>query len=181
MLYNEPPRLQYDQQPAMGYPSFPGNVEALSLPESPPERYSSHSSSSSSAITTPTSPPLRTTTQSQTPDTPNDSSKPKRRQTLAACRPCRKRKSRCDGARPRCNTCTDKATPCAYSVEEGKTQQQASREELKAYRSIVFMLRRASPPDTEVILRCLKQFDDVNEAVKSIESDMMLRGAVIST
>ncbi|KEQ63177.1 uncharacterized protein M437DRAFT_75065 [Aureobasidium melanogenum CBS 110374] len=166
----------------MGYPSFPGNVEALSLPDSPPGLYHSTSSlSSSSATTTPNSPPLRTTTQSQTPDTPNDSSKPRRRQTLAACRPCRKRKSRCDGARPRCNTCLDKATPCAYSVEEGKTQQQASREELKAYRSVVFMLRRASPPDTEVILRHLKQFDDVNEAVKSIETDMMLRGSSIST
>jgi hypothetical protein len=91
------------------------------------------------------------------------------------------RDTQCDGARPRCNTCLDKATPCAYSVEEGKTQQQASREELKAYRAVVFMLRRASPPDTAVILRHLKQFDDVNEAVKSIETDMMLRGAIIST
>lgn len=97
MIYDAPKKLHYEQQPAMGYPSFPGNIEALSLPTSPPGLYSSHStlsSSSSSATTTPVSPPLRSTTLSQTPDASNDSSKPRRRQTLAACRPCRKRKSR---------------------------------------------------------------------------------------
>ncbi|KAI4719763.1 hypothetical protein E4T48_04058 [Aureobasidium sp. EXF-10727] len=169
--------LPYEQQPAVGYPTFPGNVEALSIPASSSERHSSKESSSFTSTTTPMSP---SPTQPQTSDTPNNSSRPKRKQTLAACRPCRKRKSRCDGARPRCNTCLDKATPCIYSVEEGKTQQQASREELKAYRAIVCMLRKASPPDTELILRNLKQYEDVSEAVKSIETDMMLRGDVIS-
>lgn len=86
--------------------------------------------------------------------------------------------SQCDGARPRCNTCIDKATPCVYSVEEGKTQQQASREELKAYRTVVCMLRRASPQATETILRHLRQHDDVNEAVKFIEADIVLRDSV---
>jgi hypothetical protein len=40
------------------------------------------------------------------------------------------------------------------------------------------MLRRASPQDTEVILRHLKQHDDVNEAVKVIETDITLRDGV---
>jgi hypothetical protein len=40
------------------------------------------------------------------------------------------------------------------------------------------MLRKASPPATEVILRHLKQHDDVNEAVKVIEADMTLRDGV---
>jgi hypothetical protein len=85
----------------------------------------------------------------------------------------------CDGARPRCNTCLNKATPCVYSVEEGKTQQQASREELKAYKTVVFMLRRAPLVNIEVILRHLEQHKDIKKAVKFIEADMMLRDAVI--
>jgi hypothetical protein len=40
------------------------------------------------------------------------------------------------------------------------------------------MLRRASPRDTEAILRYLKQNDDVNEAVKVIEADITLRDGV---
>jgi hypothetical protein len=41
------------------------------------------------------------------------------------------------------------------------------------------MLQRASLPDTEVILRHLKQHEYVNEAVKFIEADMVLRSAVM--
>jgi hypothetical protein len=41
------------------------------------------------------------------------------------------------------------------------------------------MLRRASLPNTEVILRHLKQHEDINEAVKYIEADMILDDAVI--
>ncbi|KAI5197519.1 hypothetical protein E4T39_07225 [Aureobasidium subglaciale] len=168
--------LQYQQQRTVGYPTFPGNVEALSIPFSSP----GHSNESTPRNTaTPVSPPPPSTT-TQNSETSSHSSRQKRRQTLAACRPCRKRKSRCDGARPRCNTCLDKATPCVYSVEEGKTQQQASREELKAYRAVVCMLRKASPTDTDVILKHLKQHEDVNDAVKFIQSEMMMRGGVIS-
>ncbi|KAI4846165.1 hypothetical protein E4T44_05213 [Aureobasidium sp. EXF-8845] len=171
------------EQPAVSHPRFPGNVEALSIPPSLPEHRFSHESplspSSSTATTTPLPLPKCTATSQERTPGPNQSSKPKRRQTLAACCPCRKRKSRCNGARPRCNTCVNGGTSCVYSVEQGKTQQQASREEFGAYKTVVFMLRRASLPDTEVILRHLKQHEDVNEAVKFIEADMMLRSAVM--
>jgi hypothetical protein len=40
------------------------------------------------------------------------------------------------------------------------------------------MLRRASLQNTEVILRHLKQHEDIDEVVKYIEADVMLRGAV---
>ncbi|KAI4831262.1 hypothetical protein E4T44_09600, partial [Aureobasidium sp. EXF-8845] len=151
----------------------------LSLPAYSPERHASQDSSSSISTSSIVSPsPPQSTSQTSTSNTSVPSSKPKRRQTLAACRPCRKRKSKCDGARPRCNTCIDKASPCVYSVEEGKTQQQASREGLRAYRTVVCMLRIASAPDTQVILRHLKQHDDMNEAVKTIQADMSLRSGV---
>ncbi|THV76493.1 hypothetical protein D6D28_01081 [Aureobasidium pullulans] len=167
--------LQYAQQRAVGYPTFPGNIEALSIPSSSPER--SHESTPTTTAT-PVSPPPSIT---QHLETSPKTEKTKRRQTLAACRPCRKRKSRCDGARPRCNTCLDKATPCNYSVEEGKTQQQASREELRAYKTVVRMLRKASATDTTLILTHLKTHDDVNEAVKFILEDTRLHGSAIMT
>jgi hypothetical protein len=88
--------LHYEQQRAAGYPTFPGSVEVLSLPAYSPERHASQDSSSSISTSTIVSPPPPppATLQTSASDTSNPSSRPKRRQTLAACRPCRKRKSR---------------------------------------------------------------------------------------
>lgn len=99
ILYNKGKMLHREREPAVSYPKFPGNVEALSISVGSPMRRSSYESSSpspssSTASTTPISPPPpTTTTQTQTLE-PNQPSKPKRRQTLAACHPCRKRRSR---------------------------------------------------------------------------------------
>jgi hypothetical protein len=101
ILYNEGKMLHYEQ-PAVGYPTFPGNIEALSIPASLLEcqflhKYSPPSSLSlllPTATTTPLPSPESTTTlQTRTPG-PTQSSKLKRRQTLAACSSCRKRKSK---------------------------------------------------------------------------------------
>ena len=40
------------------------------------------------------------------------------------------------------------------------------------------MLRKASPVEAEVILRHLKQYDDVTEAVRVMEADIILRDGV---
>jgi hypothetical protein len=92
------------EQSAVRHPRFPGNVEALSVPPSLPEHRFSHQSPSSSpsssssssftATTTPLRPPEWTATSQERTPGPNQSSKPKRRQTPAACRSCRQRKSR---------------------------------------------------------------------------------------
>jgi hypothetical protein len=100
ILYNEG-KMLHCEQPAVGYPTFPGNIEALSIPASLLERqflykYSPPSSLSlllPTAITTSISPPESTTTLQTSPG-PKQSSKLKRRQTLAACSSCRKRKSK---------------------------------------------------------------------------------------
>jgi hypothetical protein len=95
-------KMFHYEQPAVGYPTFPGNVEALLIPGSLLEHGYLHkylpspplSRSLPTAITIPIPPPESTTTlQTRTPG-PNQSSKPKRRQTLAACSLCRKRKSK---------------------------------------------------------------------------------------
>jgi hypothetical protein len=94
-------KMFHYEQPAVGYPTFPGNIEALSIPASLLEHGFLHmylpppplSRSLPTAITIPIPPSESTTTlQTRTPG-PTQSSKPKRRQTLAACSSCRKRKS----------------------------------------------------------------------------------------
>lgn len=50
---------------------------------------------------------------------------PRGKITSIACESCRKRKSKCDGVRPRCNTCQSKNLPCVYDIaEDGKTTTQ---------------------------------------------------------
>ncbi|KAF2828637.1 hypothetical protein CC86DRAFT_404539 [Ophiobolus disseminans] len=50
---------------------------------------------------------------------------PRGKITSIACESCRKRKSKCDGVRPKCNTCQSKSLTCVYDVaEDGKTTTQ---------------------------------------------------------
>ncbi|KAH7342513.1 fungal-specific transcription factor domain-containing protein [Rhexocercosporidium sp. MPI-PUGE-AT-0058] len=53
---------------------------------------------------------------------------PKRRRINAACRTCRKRKTRCDGKRPLCSTCTDNGHDCMGYAEgpEGNMKRKGS-------------------------------------------------------
>lgn len=115
--------LHHEQQRAVGYPTFPGNIEALSLPAYSPERHTSLDSACSITTTTTTTvvspPPPSSTSQTSTTNLSSQSShspKSKRRQTLAACRPCRKRKSKvrpcltaCDAAVPHLSRCQQRA------------------------------------------------------------------------
>jgi hypothetical protein len=81
--------LRFSRQRAVGYPTFPGNVEALSMPSSSPEPLQGFPASSPRSLPPPTS----TATTQHLESTPK-LRKPKRRQTLAACRQCRKRKGK---------------------------------------------------------------------------------------
>jgi hypothetical protein len=89
--------LHFSRQHAVGYPTFPGNVEALSMPSSPPEPLQESSPSSSRSPP----PPPRSTATTQHPESLPKLEKPKRRQALAACRQCRKRKARVGVPRPK--------------------------------------------------------------------------------
>ncbi|KAH8732587.1 hypothetical protein GQ44DRAFT_186390 [Phaeosphaeriaceae sp. PMI808] len=77
---------------------------------------------------------------------------PRGKITSIACESCRKRKSKCDGVRPKCNTCQSKNLTCVYDVaEDGKTTTQLRAhvrrlaKELDDMRSIVSLL--AVAPD----------------------------------
>lgn len=66
--------------------------------------------------------------------------------------------------------CTGKATRCTYSVKEGKTPQQASREQGKAYKAVLRVLRDATARETSIILEHLRDHEDLDEAVICIHA-----------
>ncbi|KAF2191060.1 hypothetical protein K469DRAFT_735940 [Zopfia rhizophila CBS 207.26] len=75
---------------------------------------------------------------------------PRGKITSIACESCRKRKSKCDGVRPKCNTCKSKNLSCVYDVaEDGKTTTQLRAhvrrlaKELDDMKSIVSLLAMA--------------------------------------
>ncbi|KAG9696525.1 hypothetical protein KCU69_g8456, partial [Aureobasidium melanogenum] len=115
-----------------------------------------------------TSPPRHSSSTSTSPilsphagcgvDKPSKSTT-KRTQTKAACLGCRQRKSKCDGDRPSCRMCLERGSKCEYCVEEGKTQQQATKEQLRSYKDVLSLLRNSSPKESEAILHILKNMD----------------------
>ncbi|KAF2016331.1 hypothetical protein BU24DRAFT_422676 [Aaosphaeria arxii CBS 175.79] len=75
---------------------------------------------------------------------------PRGKITSIACESCRKRKSKCDGVRPKCNTCQTKNLICVYDVaEDGKTTTQLRAhvrrlaKELDDMKSVVSLLTMA--------------------------------------
>ncbi|KAI4852374.1 hypothetical protein E4T44_01530 [Aureobasidium sp. EXF-8845] len=97
-------------------------------------------------------------------------------QTKAACLPCRKRKSKCDGGRPSCKCCISKATVCNYSVTTpGVTQQQAIKNELDAYKRVLTLIRASSPADAEALVKIIKERDSLGHAVLDIQAMVATR------
>ncbi|THY36238.1 hypothetical protein D6D01_00639, partial [Aureobasidium pullulans] len=79
--------------------------------------------------------------------------------------------------RPSCKICTDKAISCQYSVEEGVTQQQATKEQLKSYKDVLALLRNSSSRDCDAIIHILKSMEDLNDACRFIlDAPVLLPG-----
>ncbi|KAJ6276563.1 hypothetical protein J3E71DRAFT_245739 [Bipolaris maydis] len=77
--------------------------------------------------------------------------RPRGKITLIACESCRKRTSKCDGVRPKCNACQSKNLTCTYDVvEDGKTTTQLRAhvrqlaKEIEDMKSVVSLLAMAS-------------------------------------
>ncbi|KAF2141105.1 uncharacterized protein K452DRAFT_45261 [Aplosporella prunicola CBS 121167] len=92
----------------------------------------------------------------------------------AACTACQKRKTKCDGLRPRCSACTVKETPCEYKVAEGQTRvgaMKARNEELESQlaisREIIRALRTAPMPEAAQLFERLRSGADLAEIIDS--------------
>ncbi|KAH0341541.1 hypothetical protein KCU81_g6158, partial [Aureobasidium melanogenum] len=107
---------------------------------------------------------------SASPTHANSQTRHRGKQTKAACIPCRKRKSKCDGVRPSCKCCISKATPCQYSVTPGVTQQQAMKNQLEAYKHVLSLLRESTMEDAEVLVKMIKSRDSLSDAVVDIQA-----------
>ncbi|THX93156.1 hypothetical protein D6D08_02202 [Aureobasidium pullulans] len=96
------------------------------------------------------------------------------KQTKAACIPCRKRKSKCDGIRPSCKSCVGKTTACEYSVNPGVTQQQAVKNQLDAYKHVLNLLRQGNAVECDVLIKQLKAHELLADAVGNIMQEQIL-------
>ncbi|THW98469.1 hypothetical protein D6D13_10618 [Aureobasidium pullulans] len=86
----------------------------------------------------------------------------------AACVPCRKRKSKCDGGRPNCKICTDRYKDCQYDVELGQTRRQALSRELAASKHVLNLLREGGVMRCRALLLALRAHDTLEEAVEHV-------------
>jgi hypothetical protein len=82
---------------------------------------------------------------------------PRGKITSIACESCRKRKSKCDGVRPKCNTCQSKNLMCVYDVaEDGKTTTQLRAhvrrltKDVEEMRSLIHLVAVAPDRDAAV-------------------------------
>jgi hypothetical protein len=74
----------------------------------------------------------------------------------------------CDGKRPACGACVSKKSSCAYSAEEGLSNQAARRKQLESYTTILQLVRDAASGDCERILQDLREPQTLNESIKTV-------------
>ncbi|THY71014.1 hypothetical protein D6C87_07258 [Aureobasidium pullulans] len=74
----------------------------------------------------------------------------------------------CNGDRPSCQMCIDRATDCEYTVGAGLSQRQAMNQRLEAYKYVLDLLRQGSVTECRTLLLSLKSHGSVAEAVESI-------------
>ncbi|KAL0937686.1 nitrogen assimilation transcription factor nira [Colletotrichum truncatum] len=107
--------------------------------------------------------------------------KRKRPQVSAACNGCRKRKVKCDGARPCCYACSISKIPCVYPVPEGLSQREAQKLKLnhmsKAHESsrrVLELLRASRDGASTEILQQLQHSEHLDETIQSIADASLL-------
>lgn len=102
--------------------------------------------------------------------------KPKRTITLVACVACRKRKSKCDGRRPMCTCCGQKATNCFYELGPNERPSQAMKRkieemqgDLSNLRQLYDFLRLRPEQDAMEILRRIRDHPSATSPSQRIQ------------
>ncbi|KXX73636.1 Nitrogen assimilation transcription factor nit-4 [Madurella mycetomatis] len=78
-----------------------------------------------------------------------------------ACHACRRNKMRCDGERPKCGGCVNKALPCGYEGEAGQSRQAALKSRLQALEKLVRALQSKPDDEAEQLLQRIRTADDI--------------------
>lgn len=110
----------------------------------------------------------------------------KRRQAIAvACIQCRIGKAKCDGARPRCNRCSDSDLPCQYDVAEGVSRAERMKllkrdgisSRVEELDRVIYALRSGSDFHASTILARLRLGERVEDVAKSLTTSSHLARA----
>ncbi|UZP34695.1 hypothetical protein NXS19_002511 [Fusarium pseudograminearum] len=95
-----------------------------------------------------------------------------------ACEFCRKRKTRCNGARPQCASCAKNGVACTYNLpmRVHKLRQHIGvlETEQEANRRLIELLRYRTPSEATLILDFLRQDTSVHSIIRQVEVGDML-------
>ncbi|KAK4983665.1 hypothetical protein LTR50_007094 [Elasticomyces elasticus] len=113
----------------------------------------------------------------------HESFRGKRALVNAACHPCRKRRSKCDGQRPVCAKCIQKRSTCEYDVRPDETRQEAVKrknetleQELSSFRELHHALASRPESEASVILKQIRSGDDIDTVLTLIsDGDLLFR------
>ncbi|KAG7403114.1 Nitrogen assimilation transcription factor nirA [Fusarium oxysporum f. sp. raphani] len=98
--------------------------------------------------------------------------------TAIACEGCRKRKTRCNGSRPRCMSCSRAGSECTYASPtngiELQRQFRRLQAEKTAYQMLIDTLRSRDLREANLILDLLRQNTSVDDVLRQIKHGDML-------
>ncbi|KAF2666194.1 hypothetical protein BT63DRAFT_416597 [Microthyrium microscopicum] len=97
----------------------------------------------------------------------------KRSVVKAACEPCRKRKIKCDGVRPKCDACTRKGidSDCKYPVEPGQSRYTNASKQVLLFQRFIEGLNKLEDKTVGMVLvseLCTDKFRDLESAVSRL-------------
>ncbi|KAH7127423.1 fungal-specific transcription factor [Dactylonectria macrodidyma] len=96
----------------------------------------------------------------------------KRRAVALACEGCRKRRIKCDGVRPQCGSCEVRDQNCIFN--EPAALDQAEREQLTKYQSVIELLHQGSAAESAQALQRIRQSSHSDDAISSIAAARLL-------
>ncbi|KAK0730418.1 hypothetical protein B0H67DRAFT_32036 [Lasiosphaeris hirsuta] len=111
----------------------------------------------------------------------------KRQATTAACSACRRRKSKCNGQRPRCSVCRDRGTECEFDTNATETHAQALKRkysELQSqkttYQQIFSLLQTRPEQEAEDLLQRIRRGADANSILRHVNyGDVLVQLALV--
>ncbi|KAK3358721.1 hypothetical protein B0T25DRAFT_599547, partial [Lasiosphaeria hispida] len=112
---------------------------------------------------------------------------PKNVHVKAACETCRKRKVKCSGERPKCNSCVRSDQNCQYISSPTETYTQARKRKLdelqeksSVYEELVGLLRSVPEQEAHDILRRLRAGGDVAAVTRQVKDGCLLLQLALS-
>ncbi|KAL2134955.1 hypothetical protein VTI74DRAFT_10276 [Chaetomium olivicolor] len=107
--------------------------------------------------------------------------------TTAACGACRKRKSKCDGARPICSICRDRGTVCEFDTNAAETHTQALKRKFNelqsqksAFEEVFEVLQKRSDHEAEEVFRRIRRGADAASIMRHVtHGDVLVQLALV--